>query len=79
MVEKPIWIDYEMKDAQQTKRDAALSGNLHAVLAAEEWILAIRAATSDEATHAEQTCKSIAPHLRQRAIECLGHHNNGGR
>jgi hypothetical protein len=79
MAEKLIWIDYEMKDAQQTKTKAALSGNLHAVLAAEEWIQAIRAASVDEATHAGQTCKSIAPHLRQRAIECLGHHNNGGR
>ncbi len=79
MAENHIWIEYEMKDAQQTKQQAVLSGNLQAVLAAEEWIQAIRAATVDEATHAAQKCKSVAPDLRQLAYECLGHHNAGGR
>jgi len=79
MINSDQWRELEMKDAQDMKYKAAISGNLHAVLAAEGWIHAIRAASFDELRDAATTCKSVAPDHRRRAIECLGHNNSGGR
>lgn len=69
-----VWGVLEIKDAEDARTKAVMSGNREAVEASEKWLEAIQCATVEQVERAAMTCSSIAPYQRQRTHEALGYH-----